>query len=266
MKRSLIVLISLFITGMTQAHEFWVMPSSFSPAPLQQTGFALYVGAGWPGESVPRDPSRLVRFELIDAQGSSPLEAEPAADPAGIAAPKALGTAIAVYRSNQAEITLEAAKFEAYLLEEGLEQISKARAARGQSQQPGRELYSRCAKALVRVGGARGSSAGFDRNVGLTLELIPENDPFALIGGGTLRLRLLYNDKPLAGVLIKAASRAQPKRWISGRSDAQGRVALKLPEAGVWLINAVQMIEAPTGSRADWESVWSSLTLELPSR
>ena len=37
---------------------------------------------------------------------------------------------------------------------------------------------------------------------------------------------------------------------IGGRSDADGRVVFVLPSAGIWLINAVHMIEAPAGSDA----------------
>ena len=31
----------------------------------------------------------------------------------------------------------------------------------------------------------------------------------------------------------------------------------------VWLINAVHMVDAPAGSGARWESLWSSLVFEL---
>jgi len=34
----------------------------------------------------------------------------------------------------------------------------------------------------------------------------------------------------------------------------------------VWLLSAVHMIDAPPGSGARWESLWSSLTFELPAR
>ena len=34
--------------------------------------------------------------------------------------------------------------------------------------------------------------------------------------------------------------------------------------AGVWLIKSVQMIDAPRGSNAEWESLWASLTFDAP--
>ena len=46
------------------------------------------------------------------------------------------------------------------------------------------------------------------------------------------------------------------------RSDKSGRVTLNLPKNGVWMIKSVQMVPAPAGTDADWESMWASLTFE----
>ena len=46
-------------------------------------------------------------------------------------------------------------------------QLNKLRAARGESQKPSREIFYRCAKALLQAGGS--GSEGFDRALGLTL-------------------------------------------------------------------------------------------------
>jgi uncharacterized GH25 family protein len=48
------------------------------------------------------------------------------------------------------------------------------------------------------------------------------------------------------------------------RTDAAGRVRVPLSRSGVWLVKAVHMIPAPAGADADWESIWASLTFELP--
>jgi len=38
-----------------------------------------------------------------------------------------------------------------------------------------------------------------------------------------------------------------------------------LDRPGLWLIKAVHMVPAPEGSGAEWESLWASLTFELPA-
>jgi hypothetical protein len=52
---------------------------------------------------------------------------------------------------------------------------------------------------------------------------------------------------------------------VSARSDKDGRVRLRLPHAGMWMVKAVHMIPAPAGTQADWQSFWASLTFDLPA-
>jgi len=65
-----------------------------------------------------------------------------------------------------------------------------------------------------------------------------------------------------ANAFVTAIHRDDPAARVSARSDASGRVTLSLPRSGVWLVKSVQMIAAPAGSNADWESLWASLTFE----
>lgn len=249
--------------GSARAHEFWIMPTSFSPAPLSQVGFELRVGTGWPGESVPRNDDHIVRFTLIDPRGEHPIDGDPVSEPAGYAAATALGPAIAIYRSNTAAITMPAEKFESYLKLEGLERVSRLRADRGQSAADGKEIYSRCAKALLQVGGQKAPPGGFDRITGLTLELVPQTDPATLTIDGKFSVTLRYKGEPLAGALVRAQAQDRPNDKIELRTDAQGRVTFPLHYSGVWLVSAVHMVEAPKDSGADWESLWASLTFSL---
>jgi len=102
------------------------------------------------------------------------------------------------------------------------------------------------------------------RPAGLTLELVPEADPYALAPGSKLSLRLLYEGRPLQGALVFAlddTSKFDPAR---ARTDDKGRVTMSLPRAGRWLIEAEHMVRAPTGVDADWESFWASVTFSLP--
>ncbi len=53
------------------------------------------------------------------------------------------------YRSRPTSLEQDAAKFENYLREEGLERIIDQRKQAGRSNMPGLEIFSRCAKAIV---------------------------------------------------------------------------------------------------------------------
>jgi uncharacterized GH25 family protein len=243
------------------AHDFWIEPSSFRPAVGSTVSARLFVGMSFRGDPVPRNPALIERFVLVTDAGEIPVEGRPGDDPAGRVSIGAPGVAVIGYRSRNSFLSQDADKFEEYLREEGLERILELRARRGESGKPSREVFSRCAKALLSSGGG---SAGWDRNVGLTLELLPEKNPLLLAAGGELPIRLLYGQKPLSGALVVALPYDTPDAKLSQRTDGKGRVRLRLPAAGRWLIKAVHMVPASDTAQADWQSLWASLTFEIP--
>lgn len=250
-----------------RGHDFWIEPSAFTPAPGQRVAVQLKVGEHFRGDPVPRSPERIERFAAVGPAGETPVAGTPNGEPAGFVAFAGPGLHLLVYDSNHASVELEAEKFEQYLREEGLEAVSGLRAKRGQTGVPVKEVYSRCAKSLVAVGS--GAGPGYDRKLGLPLELVPEANPYKLKQRGELPVRLYYGGKPLAGALVVALQKDRPEPRLSARSDSQGRVRLRLDRPGVWLVKAVHMVPAVSAARetgADWESFWASLTFEVPVR
>ncbi|MEO8348002.1 MAG: DUF4198 domain-containing protein [Acidobacteriota bacterium] len=251
-----------FAAARLLAHDFWIEPSTFRPEVGATVGIALRVGEGFQGDPVPRSPGRIVRFVLVSPSRETPIEGVPGHDPAGVARVTEAGLQLVGYRSHTSKVELEAKKFEEYLKEEGLERIVAERARRGESDKASREIYSRCAKALLAAGGT--GKSGHDRVLGFTLELVPEKNPYAFRTGGPFPVRLEYRGKPLAGALVVALNRDAPEMRLSARTDAKGRVSFALAKPGTWLVKSVHMVPAPAKSEADWESLWASLTFELP--
>jgi uncharacterized GH25 family protein len=257
----LALLAALLSVARLAAHDFWIDPSSFRPAPGQRVTVRLRVGQHFRGDPVPRDPSLLQRFSVIaPGGGESPIPGVPGAEPAGFATMTAQGLTLLTYASGRSPVSLDGAKFESYLSEEGLEAVSAVRARKSQSAASVKEVFSRYAKSFLDVGGKGGT--GYDRVLGLTLELIPEKDPTSLTSGAELPVRLLFRGKPLAGVLVTALPHDKPDTKITARTDAAGRARLRLDQPGEWLVKAVHMIPAPAETAADWESFWASLTFE----
>lgn len=252
------LLVFLTSTSALRAHDLWIEPSSFRPVPGERVAVRLRVGQAFRGDPVPRMEERIERFAAVGPGGEVPLRGVEGADPAGFATLPAPGTWIFVYYSDHASVELEGPKFESYLAEEGLERISRLRAQRGQTAARSREIYSRCAKALVAAG--NGPAKGFDRVLGLPLELVPETSPSGLPAGGELPVILLFRGKPLAGALVVAVPHDAPEAKVSGRTGRDGRVRLRLDKKGDWLVKAVHMEPAPAESGADWESFWASFT------
>jgi hypothetical protein len=212
----------------------------------------LLVGQEFTGDPVPRVSSQIDRFVVRDAGGERNVGGFEGRDPAGFVRIENGTGAVVGYRSKTSFLSMPPEKFEQYLRDEGLDGVLAARTQRGESKQPSREVYSRCAKTLL---GARGD---FTRPLGFRLELTPESiEPSRIV------VRLDYESHPLANALVIAMHRDDPTLRIRLRSDAHGRAAFSLPKPGVWLIKSVHMIDAPPSSGAEWESLWASLTFEI---
>ena len=251
------------LAGPLLAHDFWIEPSSFRPEVKTTVSARLMVGQNFQGEGVGRNPALILKFFLASAAGEDPLAGRSGDDPAGTVTISSPGLQALAYRSGNSAVSLEARKFEDYLREEGLERIIAERARRGESQKASRELFSRCAKALLFAGPL--GPKGEDRELGLTLELRAEKNPYGLRAGSELPVRLLYDGKPLVGALVTAMPHGRAQDKLSQRTDRNGRVHLHLPYGGVWLVKAVHMIPAPADSGADWQSLWASLPFEIPT-
>ena len=242
------------------AHDLWIEPSSFSPRPGQVVGLRLRVGVDLQGEPLALIPALVNRFVVDDTSGRRPVAGQPGADPAGALRVAGPGLHVVGYHSHASRVELAAAQFEAYLAEEGLDAVTSSRARRHETGAPAREIFFRCAKSLVLSGPP--DAAQRDRRLGFPLELVAERSPHALSESQDFPVRLTYADRPLAGALVVALNSLNPAQKQALRTDADGRVQLRLRPGGMWLVKAVHMVPAPAGAGADWASYWASLTFE----
>ena len=184
---------ALLTAGDLPAHDLWIEPSTFHPAPGATVAVGLRVGQNFVGDPVPRF-SRLIEQFIVRQGGSDqPIGGLENIDPAGYFRADGQSTAVIAYRSLPSFIQLPAAKFEEYLRLEGLERIIDARTERGERAKPGRERFSRCAKALLT---GTQTSAAVTQPIGLDYEIVPDHDPTA--GSAPFRGHVLYGGKPLA--------------------------------------------------------------------
>lgn len=251
------------------AHDFWIEPATFRPALDTRVALELRVGENFAGDEVPRRAEKIESFVSWNGGVSTPVAGIEERTPAGIFRARSTGVTWIAYRSRTTAIELEAVKFENYLREEGLDHVVLLRDQRGETALPGKERYSRCAKALLVVQGAPGDNvphAGFDQVLGLTLEIVPVNDPATLRPGDTLTVRVLHAGKPLANALVGLRAKVAAEHETRVRTDAEGRVAFTLAASGATLLRVVHMARAQAGSGADWESWWASLSCDVLPR
>ncbi len=266
MNRSFLALFTLLVAPIALAHDVWIEPSSFRPAVGERVTVALRVGENLRGEPMPRIPAWIDRFILKGESREIPVIGRSGIDPAGMTIVGEPGLQWIGYQSTAYPMTSEAQKFEASLKEEGLEGIIAERAKKSQSAAPGRERFYRCAKALLDVPGVDQKSSATPAPLGFTLDLQPRKNPYVLRAGDALPLSLTFRGKPIANVLVVALRKDAPEKSVRARTDAAGRVSLRLDDAGFWLIKAVHMEAAPPDAGVDWESWWASMTFDLQGK
>lgn len=257
----------LACAGTASAHEFWLTPSSFSPAKGSPVDLSLLVGEFYTGELVGVTASHAASVRLFSAANEQDITSGIPRDrmlPGLRLSLPSSGTHLLAYDSHPSEVVLSADKFHAYLHDEGLDAIILQRQANGSASKEARERFRRHAKVLLRVEGK--TDGTFGKRTGQRLEIVPLADPFRAVAGDRLAWQITFDGKPLGSVLLKAWHKEGAQVSVMrARTDARGQVTLALPFAGPWLMNVVHMV--PGGAPGvDWESHWGSLTFELAAR
>jgi uncharacterized GH25 family protein len=250
----------LLLPSALPAHDFWVEPSTFRPAVDEPVQIRLREGMQFKGDTLPYIPDWFRDFSVTDSAGTRQVVAVIGDDPAGtvIADDEVF---LVGYQSNRAFTELDAAKFNSYLEEEGIEFIRQQRIAAGEDDQPAPEYFVRCAKTLV--GSGAESDDVYQTELGYMLELIALDDPSQVEPGGKLRFQLKYRGEPAENLLVQAFSRAAPDQKQRIRTDAKGVAAVQITEAGVWMIKAVNIQPIVGDPKAKWQSYWASYLLRI---
>lgn len=241
------------------AHDFWIEPTVFRPKPGTSVGLRLFVGQDFKGDSVPYFPQKFERYVVAGPAGTQPIPGVLGDEPAGAVTPAVPGLYVIGLHTKPDSVSFDTpGEFEKYLLKEGLERNLALHQRRHKAGRKIKETYFRCAKSLLSAGSMDDKT---DHILGFPLELVAETNPYR---ESTLRLRLLYQDKPLPGALVVAFNKTEPQAKLKARTGNDGRVEFTLPRSGVWLVTSVHMIPASFFSGYDWESLWASLTFERP--
>ena len=279
-----------------RAHEFWIEPTDFAPdvgEPLEAT---LNTGQYLSADPSSWDPKRFAHLELVDAEGAREVTGERGARPAVRVPVRVPGPQILAGETRPLSVRYDSfEKFESFTAFEGAPEIAERHVESGLPTANVVELYTRYAKALVRADAAAddasgdaadtaaeaGRDASPDRALGLELELVALDDPYAAGADEPLGFELLLDGEPLADVQVALFHRVGPNAGMPptdadgelvvpdgvtrtlARTGADGRVSFDRPGAGTSLVSAV-LIRRPDArtmleSGATWESLWASL-------
>ncbi len=273
--RQAIIVIAMMclVIGSADSHEMWVEVSKSIVKPGTEVSLNLYVGRNLKGDVQPYNPNSFQHYNVTTATTRVPISGHFGDIPAGRVASVAEGLNIVSYHSEPMQLRFrEASKWQQYLAYEGLDDVAQFYRQNDFPQQGVRETYQRCSRALIWGMPPPETSlvetAKQDRPVGMPLELIFLDNPFITTNSSeTLKLRLIYLSKPIAGIQVRVFYRSANERDkvidTTARTDQNGTVTLPRFGPGHYLFNAVHLFPAAPALQADWQSYWASLSVTL---
>jgi uncharacterized GH25 family protein len=167
------------------------------------------------------------------------------------------GTHLLLLQSNNAFAELEGEEFNAYLKEDGLDEILYQREQTKTLLKPAKEFYSRYAKLLIQVGEKKDDI--YKKVAGFPIEIIPEKNPYALKLGDVIRFKILFQGKPAFGTKVKVWNRYNSRTTVQNiYTEKDGTMETRLSGKGPWMVSVVKMIPSKEPG-AEWQSYWGSL-------
>lgn len=242
------------------AHEFWLEPLTYEVKQGANLQAHIKVGQGLDGDTYAFFASNFERFDLTVNDSTVLLKNRFAQKPAVDQRVAQNGLHILTHQSKPLKLRYKKRElFEKFLKAEGIEWVLEAHEKRKLPPLDFTELYKRFAKSLIKVGDGKGQ----DRLMGLPFEWVVLDNPYAESAKTTITAQLFFEKKPFPNSLVNVFVRLNEKvRRIKITTDDEGKVDVPIEAGGVFLINAVHMIEpdaALTGGAA-WMSLWASTT------
>lgn len=264
-------LLLVFVATSATAHDFWLQPPVFQVKPGSPLPMTALIGHGDDRGRWEADAKRIIMLKSIGPKGTVDFrDAFKQRRTGAHFAPvfKEPGVHVIAMQTSFASSILPPQRFNAYAAEEGLTPILEHRKKLRTSNAVGREIYSRRAKVLIRVGNATGRPDPRSTNaIGLDLEIVPERDPYALDKSRRLPVRVFYEGKPLPGATVKLTNLNFDKKPVSiVKTDSSGRAEFRVPQSDAWLLNVVWTKPIYGRRDAEFDTIFSSLTFGYSQR
>ena len=263
MKKTVTLLITIFLATTVVAHEYVLMAYDFIVEEGQRLELHLFVADGFNIEMErPVQKSITNKFELISERGKTDLlpELKDGALPVLEMEVDFKGLGLIHMERDYARVTLPNDKFKSYLKGDNIENIRiDDRTKTEQS-----ERYTRYIKALVQSN-PKSNDEIHKTVVGHNFEIVLLQNPYELNQGDWIKAKVLFRGEPLQDKTITARNRKgnEPAIFQYSKTDEHGVCSFKLEREGNWFFHATHMIESPDKNDTDWERFWTTFSFGL---
>lgn len=245
------------------AQQFWIEPSSYYAKPGDSISVRFVVGENLNGDAWNLRKERIQKLELFygnTVQDLLPMVKEGQANHLKFRVGEP-GAYVLKIKTKNSFIELPATNFNAYLKENAMDDAILRRQKTDATTKPGKEFYTRNAKAIIQVGDKE--DGGYKKNTALPLEIIPLTNTKDFKEGDAVKFKVMYHGKPLFGARAFVWNNQGVKTYAQPiYSQQDGTIEVRIFNNGLWMISVIQMTPA-TQAGADWQSYWGTLVFEV---
>ena len=232
------------------AHMMWLLPDDYTPSAGQEVNITLGFGHQFPKEVMERD-GMVERVYAITPDGRV-MEAEKKNTHTYVLTPETGGTYV-----------LYAA------LNPGF--MSTTTDGRKRGNRKTLDNVVSCFAfnfAAMTTIACEGKPFVLNEKKQLDLEIIPQQDPHQVNAGDTLAVKVVFENKPLAGASLSAvyaqSENNKPHTWDQETTtDKDGIARIKITTPGKWLFNAGHKFSYPDPEICDVMRYATTLTIEF---
>lgn len=259
---------TLLVLGLAtegSAHDTWLFSSRTTVPVGTRLTFDLTSGMAFPANATAIDPAR-VETAMYRLAGNTSMLARRAGKKSlrleAFLSKPGLATIWITLKPRTLDLT--AAQVHEYLEEIGApDSIRALYPAKGPTPR-WREQYSKQAKSFVNVG-QPANDTSWKIPVGMSFEIVPLSDPRAIVKGDIAQFLVLRDGRPVANFPVGSVGAARKSARLD-RTDANGIVRIPATIVGRWMLRATDLRRPPAGTDADWESVFTTLSLNVVAR
>ncbi len=261
-KVALVLLISLCVTVVT-AHDMWLESSSFLTFPGEKITIRNGSGTIFQKSENAVAPDRIATLLGLDPDGKKFGPGTPYVDGNWLTLdfqPEKYGNYWIALASHPRKIALSGADFNNYLEHDGIPGVLEQRKEGGILDRDEVEEYSKYVKIYLQSGQKR--SRNHRQPLGLKIEIVPLKNPYGLLAGDSLPVRVLYGGRPLAGLDLHAGCDAPNSEASDHVTGSGGKAVIPLSTSGRWYIRCIHLQQVDKEDHS-YESYWATLTFEV---
>ncbi len=263
MRKCAVTAFLFLILSIVQAHEFWLLPKKFFYTVGEEMTVDFMVGENFEGEYWDLNRHKIEKLEISSTALVKDLlkDVKPAAGKNLKYKFDREGTHLLGLQSNAAFIELDGEKFNAYLKEDGIDNILDARTKSNDLSKPAKEYYTRFAKLFVQSG--KKLDETHRKRMQFRYEIVPTTNPYALKSGDYLECRVLWENRPAPHSLVKVWSHIGNRTFLQDiYTEDDGTIKFPISNKGPWMVSAVKMIPSEIQG-ADYQSFWTSMVFSV---